>query len=78
MIEKEMNTLRSLLLLKVTKSELRKIYNLKRYVFHKLLKSLRQNRKYTVINIDAFFTFITLLTSPQYRQLLSLILKNKK
>jgi len=47
-----MNTLRLLLLLKATKSIIFKLYNQKRYVFYKLLKSLRRKRKYVVISTD--------------------------
>ena len=53
--KKEMNTLRLLLLLKATKSIFFKLYNQKRYVFYKLLKSLRRKRKYAVISTDTLF-----------------------
>ena len=67
MIKKEMNTLRLLLLLKETKSIFFKLYNQKRYVFYKLLKSLRRKRKYAVISTDTLFYFYN-FTFPLFIQ----------
>lgn len=61
-----MNTLRLLLLLKATKSIIFKLYNQKRYVFYKLLKSLRRKRKYVVISTDTFFYFYNFTSPPPF------------
>ena len=61
-----MNTLR-LLLLKATKSIFFKLDNQKRYVFYKLLKSLRRKRNYAVISTDTLFYFYN-FTPPLFTQ----------